>query len=349
LITPGNDSTGGETVVGPNKSAGWESAPIEDLLFHPGDTVNIKEFKHNVLAFMKNGTSGMLTFLRDGSADNVSIAFAPVFESTIYPVSPGDFSRGATVSGQLIYSVGIIDDQQYLQAPFTRAEFGMRKELSRTRAIYISVKVCVTLVFTAFCCVITLYVTKPMITLLHMVNNVNEGRSGDNLPPLNGGSREVQRVYNTFSKLYRVVRVSNAACFSRNLKWAFHFVSDALELFRKVSDRKAVGIACNNVGNTLFAMSQDSLAERDDDWTIAEALVHYDEAVQIAEEDFQNVLYPCEEKVDYALQLSDRLFNRGMFLLNVDGAKFAPEDSRAKGYEDISRARRLIMMLKITG
>ena len=158
LITPGVDSTGGDTVVGPNKSSGWESAPIENLLFHPGDTVNKDEFKNNILALMKNGTSGVRTFLRttaNGSNETASIAFAPVFERTLYPVSPGDFSRGASVSQQLIYSVGIIDDQQYLQAPFKQAEVGMINELKKTRAIYISVTVCVTLVFTVFCCVVS--------------------------------------------------------------------------------------------------------------------------------------------------------------------------------------------------
>ena len=127
-------------------------------LFHPGDTVNKDEFKNNILALMKNGTSGVRTFLRttaNGSNETASIAFAPVFERTLYPVSPGDFSRGASVSQQLIYSVGIIDDQQYLQAPFKQAEVGMINELKKTRAIYISVTVCVTLVFTVFCCVVS--------------------------------------------------------------------------------------------------------------------------------------------------------------------------------------------------
>lgn len=193
---------------------------------------------------------------------------------------------------------------------------------------------------------ITFYVTKPMITLLRAVQNINSGSVDGEFPPLQGGSREVHRVYNTFAKLYKVVRISNTAFFSGNLKWAYHFVYDALQLFRKVNDQKAVGIACNNLGNTLFALSYDSEGDAvldsssEDGSIVSVALRHYDEAVELGQNEF-NQAPPTELKADFALQLADRLFNRGLFLLLVDGEPCAPGDARERAYADIRRARHL--------
>lgn len=80
-----------------------------------------------------------------------------------------------------------------------------------------------------------------------------------------GGSRESNKVYISFAKLFKIVRVSNTAFFSGNLEWAYHFVSDALKLFRKIEDRKAIGVASNNVraaapySTAVSAFSYDTL------------------------------------------------------------------------------------------
>lgn len=196
-------------------------------------------------------------------------------------------------------------------------------------------------------------VASPMITLLHAVKSINSGQTEEGFPPLVGGSREIHRVYNTFAKLYKVVRVSNTAFFSGNLKWAFHFVGDALRLFRKVDDKKAVGIASNNLGNVLFAIHYDAVgdfelneegyaedSQGDESSLITLALRHFDEAVELAQQDFDQAP-DTELKCDFALQLSDRLFNRGLFCLLVDGDEDAPIDCRERGYTDIRRSRNL--------
>jgi hypothetical protein len=64
----------------------------------------------------------------------------------------------------------------------------------------------------------------------------------------------VQGVYNTFAKLNKIIKVSNTSFFCGHLDMAHHFVSDALILYRKINDRKAIGVACNNLANTLFAI-----------------------------------------------------------------------------------------------
>jgi len=192
---------------------------------------------------------------------------------------------------------------------------------------------------------ITLKVTRPMITLLRVVQNINSGKIEDDIPPLEGGSTEVRQVYNSFAKLYKIVRISNIAFFSGNLQWAYHFTSDALNLFRKVDDRKAIGIACNNLGNIFYAWAHYALQSTqpfklDDKVCPAEALAKYDEAVDIGQRDFDDAS-TAETKTDFAFQLADRLFNRGIFLLLVQGDEDAPDDAVDRAFEDITRAREL--------
>lgn len=73
---------------------------------------------------------------------------------------------------------------------------------------------------------VTIAVTRPVAILLHVVENINAGHVDDDIPPLHGGSRESLRVYTSFTKLYKIIRMSNVAFFSGNLVWAYGFISD---------------------------------------------------------------------------------------------------------------------------
>ena len=186
---------------------------------------------------------------------------------------------------------------------------------------------------------------KPFITLLHVVQTINRGGIKDDLPPLQGGSREVQQVYNSFAKLIKTVRMSNIAFFSGNLYWAHDFISDALKLFRKIDDQKAVGIASNNLGNTLFAMIYDAYRFGE---AVAEpvhadyeiVISHFNEAVEIGQREFNEA---TEEgaKAEYAQQLADRLFNRCLFELLAHECGIAPEDVKEAALADLERVREL--------
>ena len=82
---------------------------------------------------------------------------------------------------------------------------------------------------------------------------------------------------------------------SGDMERARHIASDALELFRKVWDEKAVAIACNNVGKTLLALSIDSQAANgcikvDGACLVKTAIQHYDEAINIGPESFMKAI-----------------------------------------------------------
>lgn len=200
-----------------------------------------------------------------------------------------------------------------------------------------------TLFFGLFCEFAAVNIAYPMIKLSKIVKNTKKGEY-DSIPPLDGGCKEVQTVYNTFAKLNKIVRISNTSFFSGKLDMAHHFVSDALVLYRKINDRKAIGVTCNNLANTLFAMQ----FERIDDVNccdstrqcyVKQTLTLYDEAMGYSQKDFDHA--EGDSKVDYAIQLSDRMFNRGLYFLFIDGYECAPDDSRERGYNDITFSRNL--------
>ena len=198
---------------------------------------------------------------------------------------------------------------------------------------------------------ISLAVTTPTLILLRIVKNINAGRIDDDLPPLEGGSRESNKVYISFAKLFKIVRVSNTAFFSGNLKWAYHFVSDALKLFRKIDDKKAIGVACNNIANILFAMNENSkykgTSSENKDCSLVDGVCcvaaapdHFEQAIKIASKDLADAQF-LDVKADFAQQLANRHFNRAVFLLKTKNDGCASPYSKEKGYKDLKKAMSL--------
>lgn len=186
-----------------------------------------------------------------------------------------------------------------------------------------------------------------MIILLHILKNINTGRIDDNIPPMQGGSREVHQVYTSFAKLYKIVRVSNSVFYSGNLKLAYHFVLDAHKLFLKVDDKKALAIASNNLGNTLLAikcenaMKELSCCVKVESVCCAEtALLHFNLAVKSATEEYK-MYENMDTKIRFAQQLANRLFNRGLFYVLTRDDPCTPDNAYELGYQDLVRAQEL--------
>ena len=184
--------------------------------------------------------------------------------------------------------------------------------------------------------------------LLDAVEGINSGEAKDDIPPLRGGSREIQRVYQTFSKLNKVVGISNKAFFSGSLDWAYHFIYDALQLFRLVDDHKAIGVACNNLGNTIFAMA----IQGQPPWmlntadgphvTVHTALDYYEEAIDICRQNLGEADPDADDGLlysEYAQHLADRYFNRGLYLLFLQDEFDDPDEAHRRALEDIALAR----------
>jgi hypothetical protein len=190
-----------------------------------------------------------------------------------------------------------------------------------------------------------------MISLLHVVKCVNEGRIGDVLPPLEGGSREVHQVYSSFAKLYKILQISNSSFFSGDLNWALHAANEALQLFQKIEDDKAIAIASNNLGNTLLALSVDRrtagicLCSDDGECCVKVALECYDEAVNAGTQEFQGVEADIQ-KCEFAQQVADRHFNRAMCLLLTADDPCAPKNAKEQAFADLHLAKQYDLGVK---
>lgn len=182
-----------------------------------------------------------------------------------------------------------------------------------------------------------------MIILLRVVQRVNAGRIEDDMPPLTGGSREVNQVYTSFSKLYKIVRMSNSSFFSGDFKWAHHIAKDALHLFQKIGDQKAVAIACNNIGNTMLALcvltrEKGACIKVDCECCVTTAIEQFEKAISIGTKEFESGDSDLI-KAELAQQLADRHFNRAMCLLLSMDDPCCPRDAEEMSFTDLLRCR----------
>ena len=74
------------------------------------------------------------------------------------------------------------------------------------------------------------------------------------LSEYSGSCKEVDTVYKTTEMLYKVVQFANVAFFSGNLEVAYQVLRDALRLFTRLDNSKAIAVASNNLGNTMLTM-----------------------------------------------------------------------------------------------
>jgi len=166
LITPEEDATGGDTVVAPDQTENLVSSSIVDLLFlyDRKDSDYRKRFETEVLAPMKRGEKGAKEFTRtkaDGSAETLLLSYAPVYERVLLPLSPDDFSRGVEVSQVLLYSVGVAKNVDEMHVPFHEIEDDVNAELGNLRLVYVLVTIIMSLLFTAFSCIVSTVETLP--------------------------------------------------------------------------------------------------------------------------------------------------------------------------------------------
>ena len=74
------------------------------------------------------------------------------------------------------------------------------------------------------------------------------------LSEYSGSCKEIDTVYKTTEMLYKVVQFANVAFFSGNLEVAYQVLRDALRLFTRLDNSKAIAVASNNLGNTMLTI-----------------------------------------------------------------------------------------------
>ena len=368
LITTESDNTGGDAVIGPGFDQKKSTAvPVASLVI-PQDIEcagvgnedcirREKEFKA-IIDKMKKCTTGVDLFSRlgvNGDTEMMYIAYAPVETPFLDPTDSSDFGRGAvTKSDRCIYSLALVESEIGLKQPFREVQEKYKKQT------YIAMACLGVIIF--FAVVIAVYVSYlaarsiagPMPYLLEIIQSVDEKDLDQELPELKKhftrGSRELLNVANSMETLFEVVRFANMAFYAGKLEVAYRVLRDALRIFRGVENKKAVGVACNNLGNILLAMFLDIKQEEDRSdkcgltrkEIITQGTAYYHEAIKLGEaayDEFYGQEGWTANCLDFMQHLSNRYFNRAIFLLTVKDYHEMPAEIECLGIRDLEIAR----------
>jgi hypothetical protein len=149
--------------------------------------------------------------------------------------------------------------------------------------------------------------------------------------------------------LYKVVRSANTAFYAGELEVAYFVLVDALRLFRRLDNKKAIGVASNNLGNTMLAICRQMDAKELDcvsgitkGQIVAKGVAYFHEAIELGEkayDEFYNAQGWTPICLDFMQHLANRYFNRGQFLLTVKDAHDNPEELEELGMRDLQIAR----------
>ena len=145
----------GDTVIGPDRSRGWSSARISDLLFkYDSENSTLRlTFEEEFLNPMKEGEGGTGSFCRtteDGREEKFTMSFYPVFQRFLRPVDSTDLTRGAIVERKQIYSIGIAAYDDELKSAFRHVDDEVSRDLRRLAIIDVVLSVAIAALFTAF-------------------------------------------------------------------------------------------------------------------------------------------------------------------------------------------------------
>ena len=152
----------------------------------------------------------------------------------------------------------------------------------------------------------------------------------------------------TLEALFRIIRSANAAFFNGELDFAYRVLNDALRLFRRLGNKKAIGIASNNMGNILLAIYRDMNAAKLDklyglsrEDIVAQGIAHFHNAIQLGEkayDEFYELQGWSPSCLDFMQHLANRYFNRGLFLLHIKKDHKNPKEIEELGMRDIQIA-----------
>ena len=163
------------------------------------------------------------------------------------------------------------------------------------------------------------------------------------------GSLEVKNVANAMGTLHKIVKCANSAYFAGDIDKAYAVLTDSARLFKRLNNKKAMGVAYNNLGNTMLAMYRtvkDTGAEHYCGLTPSaialKGMSFFHQAIQLGEKAYDE-FYEAEgwspSCLDFMQHLSNRYFNRAMFLLTVKEDHPNPKEVEDQGMRDLQIAR----------
>ena len=199
---------------------------------------------------MRDGETGTAVFTRTtekGTQEEVFLAYGPVHTTTLAPINSSSFAAGCNSSILTVYSIGFGLTMKDLVLPFTRVENKVNSDIEQVKYVSLALIVAAVLGVLYITYTMCMYISQPILVLIAIVESIQKKSLQDELPQLEGGSCEIYDVYESLEQLCKIVRFSNAAFFKGDRTRSYRVMEDALALFEKMENQKALGVANNNV------------------------------------------------------------------------------------------------------
>ncbi|KAI2498817.1 hypothetical protein MHU86_15670 [Fragilaria crotonensis] len=364
LVSTSNFSFGSDAIVGPgfDVKSDLESGRkrlIEQSVL-PFDVCengvgtgcdNLAEF-HKIVDDMRAGKSGTARFKRsteEGGTEFVFWAFAPVNINSYQTLNNSDIFHGVVRKTSPAFSLALASPEPGLNGAFDSLSSAMLRTV-QIAIIVLAIVIALTLVgLTVISGRVTASLIKPISGLLRVLTKINNHELRNDNEETNGGSTEVTKVNDAIERLHTVLPVANIAFFSGDLKTAYETLRSALDLFTKLRNEKAIGVANNNLGNTMLSMYRTMKATKTSDicgFSRSEVIslgAHYFKcAVDQGENALSNINEEEGWSTNYLVvmqQLSNRYFNRAVFYLNVKDDYPEKDKAQQLGFQDLITAK----------
>ena len=299
----------------------------------------------------QTGTGIYKQTLDDGTVETVHIAYAPVTALSVTPVDSSDFTRGVNMERPTVFSIALAQSEEGLIATYEpmrdRLEIIMHGMIGFLGQ-FVLVILCI---IVAVLCRLAVTIVEPVQQLLLLVERINRRERMENFPTKVKTNRliEVERIQATFEHLFLLVRFANTAFFAGDLSRAHLALREALKLFRKLNNKKAIGIVNNNLGNmmlTFFRITERTGVKHLEGMTKAQIIKkgckYFNDAIESGEDALARINEQTGFSTEYLVfmqQLSNRYFNRAMFMLAVKNSHHDPESADVQGFMDLSTCR----------
>ena len=165
----------------------------------------------------------------------------------------------------------------------------------------------------------------------------------------NFGCREVRHVSSTMEVLYKVVRDANVAFFAGDIETAYAVLMDTLRLFQRLDNNKAIGVSNNNLGNMMLTMyrTMEATGEQyvcgfNKAEIVQKGVAYFHNAIKLGEasyDEFHAAEGWSPNCLEFMQHLSNRYFNRAMFLLTVKNSHNNPTELEELGFRDLQIVR----------
>jgi len=348
LITPNGDVLNNDVVVAPGYWLDQDGQSIESIFTDPSFT--------SVVTDMRAGGSNSTTFIEDGQP--VSITYSPVQIDNFRIVNSSDFSRGVSAENTLVFSLAFIDYEGASLAALDDVDDVIDSTVNISIGV-ISALVAVSTAVALYATVkVAVMLTNPMRQLVKIISDINASKfTSEDVAILSGdyedSCREVDNVYKTMETLYKVIIFANIAFFSGDLSMAYKVLKDALRVFNKLDNKKAVAVASNNLGNTMLTIYRTIVAEADKNdpfsrpemmfgltrqQVIAKGAAYYAHSIKLGEQaydEFYDEQGWSEECLVFMQLLSNRYFNRAIFFLTTSPSSDNPKEAESLGLRDL--------------